>query len=88
MTRAMKAYHIAKAQSPADLPEWLFDERERGVTRIARGRRRDDEEVVREPDVDLLLGTTLRGLLAGLPVLRVELRERLGRRGRVEWPVL
>ncbi|KAI0646978.1 hypothetical protein C8Q79DRAFT_598057 [Trametes meyenii] len=31
LTRAMKAYHIEKARDPADLPEWLFDERERGV---------------------------------------------------------
>ena len=32
----MKAYHIAKAQSPADLPVWLFDERDRGVTSRTR----------------------------------------------------
>ncbi|KXN82078.1 hypothetical protein AN958_03236 [Leucoagaricus sp. SymC.cos] len=25
----MKAYHIAKARDPSDLPVWLFDERER-----------------------------------------------------------
>ncbi|KAI0336454.1 hypothetical protein GY45DRAFT_1238323 [Cubamyces sp. BRFM 1775] len=31
LTRAMKAYHISKARDPSDLPEWLFDERERGV---------------------------------------------------------
>ncbi|KAI0807090.1 hypothetical protein C8Q74DRAFT_34223 [Fomes fomentarius] len=31
LTRALKAYHIDKARDPADLPEWLFDERERGV---------------------------------------------------------
>ena len=31
LTRAMKAYHIDKARDPADLPDWLFDERERGV---------------------------------------------------------
>ncbi|TBU32415.1 hypothetical protein BD309DRAFT_5034 [Dichomitus squalens] len=31
LTRAMKAYHIEKARDPADLPDWLFDERERGV---------------------------------------------------------
>ncbi|KAH9854154.1 hypothetical protein C2E23DRAFT_884257 [Lenzites betulinus] len=31
LTRAMKEYHIAQARSPADLPEWLFDERARGV---------------------------------------------------------
>lgn len=28
----MKAYHIAQASKPSDLPEWLFDERERGLT--------------------------------------------------------
>ncbi|OSD01590.1 hypothetical protein PYCCODRAFT_1445587 [Trametes coccinea BRFM310] len=31
LTRAMKAYHIEKARNPAELPDWLFDERERGV---------------------------------------------------------
>ncbi len=31
LARAMKAYHIDKARDPADLPDWLFDERERGV---------------------------------------------------------
>ncbi|KAI0831226.1 hypothetical protein BC628DRAFT_1336361 [Trametes gibbosa] len=31
LTRAMKEYHIAQARNPSDLPEWLFDERERGV---------------------------------------------------------
>ncbi|KAI0748043.1 hypothetical protein C8Q80DRAFT_1270491 [Daedaleopsis nitida] len=30
LTRALKAYHIEKARDPADLPDWLFDERERG----------------------------------------------------------
>ncbi|KAF9451068.1 hypothetical protein P691DRAFT_808910 [Macrolepiota fuliginosa MF-IS2] len=34
LTQAMKAYHIAKAQDPSDLPEWLFDERERRVANI------------------------------------------------------
>ncbi|KAM5535226.1 hypothetical protein V8D89_011162 [Ganoderma adspersum] len=31
LTRAMKAYHIEKARNPRDLPDWLFDESERGV---------------------------------------------------------
>lgn len=31
LTRVMKAYYIEKARGPADLPEWLFDERERGL---------------------------------------------------------
>ncbi|KIP09116.1 hypothetical protein PHLGIDRAFT_347111 [Phlebiopsis gigantea 11061_1 CR5-6] len=31
LARAMKAYHIGKARHPSDLPEWLFDERDRGV---------------------------------------------------------
>ncbi|KAL5490477.1 hypothetical protein ACEPAI_5310 [Sanghuangporus weigelae] len=31
MTRALKAYHIRKARDRSDLPDWLFDEYERGV---------------------------------------------------------
>jgi len=31
LTKAMKAYHLDRARSPADLPAWLFDEHERGV---------------------------------------------------------
>ena len=37
----MKAYHISKAGSPADLPDWLFDERERGIT----SRLREDDSL-------------------------------------------
>ncbi|KZP24853.1 hypothetical protein FIBSPDRAFT_1041965 [Athelia psychrophila] len=29
LTRAMKAYHLAKARNPTDLPEWLFEDHER-----------------------------------------------------------
>ncbi|KAG2150625.1 uncharacterized protein EDB93DRAFT_325841 [Suillus bovinus] len=29
LTRVMKVYHLAKARHPSDLPDWLFDERER-----------------------------------------------------------
>jgi hypothetical protein len=29
LIRVMKAYHLAKALHPSDLPNWLFDERER-----------------------------------------------------------
>lgn len=29
LIRVMKAYHLAKAHHPSDLPDWLFDERER-----------------------------------------------------------
>ncbi|KAG6854314.1 hypothetical protein C0991_008209 [Blastosporella zonata] len=28
LTRAMKAYHLAKARNPTDLPSWLFEEHE------------------------------------------------------------
>lgn len=40
LTRTMKAYHIAHAQSPSDLPDWLFDERERRVP--SRSSKSDD----------------------------------------------
>ncbi|KAI9445773.1 hypothetical protein F5148DRAFT_971335, partial [Russula earlei] len=46
LTRALKAYHIEKARNPADLPEWLFDERERRPLGPsgARFRHRDDSD--------------------------------------------
>jgi len=31
LTRAMKEYHISKARDPSELPEWLFEERDRGA---------------------------------------------------------
>lgn len=34
----MKAYHIEKAREPSDLPEWLFNDRDRGL------RQRADED--------------------------------------------
>ncbi|KAF7778761.1 hypothetical protein Agabi119p4_3106 [Agaricus bisporus var. burnettii] len=36
LTRAMKAYHTARAQNPSDLPGWLFNERERSVLNVSR----------------------------------------------------
>ncbi|KAF8959047.1 hypothetical protein BDZ97DRAFT_1421503 [Flammula alnicola] len=30
LTRVMRAYHLSKARTPSDLPDWLFSERERG----------------------------------------------------------
>jgi len=52
LTRAMKAYHLEKARDPADLPSWLFDEKERRrpdppapeASRSNRSRRRDDDD--------------------------------------------
>ncbi|KAI0093622.1 hypothetical protein BDY19DRAFT_263307 [Irpex rosettiformis] len=45
ITRALKAYHIAKASRPSDLPAWLFDEKERGLTSrlAASGRQSPDD---------------------------------------------
>jgi len=40
----MKAYHITQAQSPSDLPDWLFDERER---RVANRPSDSDDSLVR-----------------------------------------
>jgi len=31
LTKVMRAYHLSKARTPAELPEWLFSERERGL---------------------------------------------------------
>ncbi|KAJ7273669.1 hypothetical protein B0H12DRAFT_1319700 [Mycena haematopus] len=45
LTRAMKAYHLEKARDPADLPAWLFDEKERRrpEPEPSRSRRRKEE---------------------------------------------
>jgi len=40
----MKAYHITRAQSPSELPDWLFDERERQVANRSSG---SDDSLVR-----------------------------------------
>ncbi|KAI0082706.1 hypothetical protein K474DRAFT_15234 [Panus rudis PR-1116 ss-1] len=49
LTRAMKNYYLAKASDPSDLPEWLFEDRDRGVIgslRVANATpHRDDASV-------------------------------------------
>lgn len=34
----MRKYHLRKAQTLEDLPEWLFDEKERGKIAVLRNR--------------------------------------------------
>ncbi|CAA7271735.1 unnamed protein product [Cyclocybe aegerita] len=36
LTRVMRAYHLSKARTPAELPDWLFSERERGQGGLLR----------------------------------------------------
>jgi len=36
LTRVMRAYHLSKARTPAELPAWLFSERERGQGGLLR----------------------------------------------------
>ncbi|OCH95541.1 hypothetical protein OBBRIDRAFT_536961 [Obba rivulosa] len=43
LTRAMKEYHIAKARDLTDLPEWLFDERERFAGRAKLADRTNEQ---------------------------------------------
>lgn len=43
LTRVMKAYHLSKATSQAELPEWLFTEQERGVRTLGRLSQRTSE---------------------------------------------
>ncbi|KAH8099472.1 hypothetical protein BXZ70DRAFT_226639 [Cristinia sonorae] len=52
LTRAMKEYYINKARDPADLPEWLFEQRDRGALgrlRIANATPEDDDGDLRKP---------------------------------------
>ena len=44
LTKVIKAYHISKASSVADLPDWLFSESERGQTSRSRGPERREPE--------------------------------------------
>lgn len=46
----MKAYHLEKAKSPGDLPEWLFDEHERRVVGGGRDRARQPSSQQRYDD--------------------------------------
>jgi len=55
LTHAMKAYHLAKARDPTDLPTWLFDEHERRAppSRPRNGSRDGDGyEVVEKSFID------------------------------------
>lgn len=44
LTRAMKAYHLQQARSPADLPDWLFEPHERGIRRAAAHPSNDEDD--------------------------------------------
>jgi len=44
LTKALKAYHLAKARSPSDLPPWLFDEHERGGRSRSRAQSEPEHE--------------------------------------------
>jgi hypothetical protein len=50
LTRAMKAYHLEKAQRPSDLPDWLFPESERRAPRGEPDEDRDRPRSRRERD--------------------------------------
>ncbi|KDR81571.1 hypothetical protein GALMADRAFT_135001 [Galerina marginata CBS 339.88] len=42
LTHVMRAYHLSKARTPAELPDWLFNERERGQGGLLRFDTPDD----------------------------------------------
>ena len=39
----MRAYHLSKARTPSELPDWLFSERERGQSGLLRPDARHDD---------------------------------------------
>lgn len=57
----MKAYHIAKARKPSDLPEWLFDERERQVVGEQTQPDDDQSQPSKSPEDGKLSGSNLNG---------------------------
>ncbi|EMD38533.1 hypothetical protein CERSUDRAFT_113713 [Gelatoporia subvermispora B] len=48
LTRALKEYHIAKARDLSELPEWLFDERERRAGRPKFADRSNEKPIAPE----------------------------------------
>ena len=45
MTKALKAYHISKVRDRSELPDWLFNESERGLSKsYHRSRNRGDDD--------------------------------------------
>jgi len=52
LINVMRAYHLSKARTPSELPEWLFSERERGQGGLLRLDLRNEGGQVRaEPDL-------------------------------------
>jgi hypothetical protein len=51
ITRALKAYHLEKAKDPSELPDWLFNERERGVKRSTGGRNDNADAKAGPPEI-------------------------------------
>ncbi|KAH8117466.1 hypothetical protein DFH11DRAFT_1504238 [Phellopilus nigrolimitatus] len=45
VTRVLKAYYLNSARDRSDLPDWLFDEHERGVVKGSQDIRRDEDHV-------------------------------------------
>lgn len=60
LTRALKVYHLGKARDPTELPDWLFDERERGLRVTTRKRTPTGDGNLAEQD------------LSDLPVTRAD----------------
>jgi hypothetical protein len=57
----MKAYHLAQAQKPSDLPEWLFEPHERGMRTpwggVAADNGNDGGDVSRTPSAPMQVET-------------------------------
>jgi len=52
LTRVMRAYHLSKARTPAELPDWLFSERERGQGGLLRFDKSDSPNDRRQARTD------------------------------------
>jgi len=66
LTRALKAYHLEKARDPTELPDWLFDERERGLRGTTWSHTLADEGTYARQDVNEVPGTRVDVPTGGL----------------------
>ncbi|KAL5511827.1 hypothetical protein ACEPAH_5045 [Sanghuangporus vaninii] len=84
ITRALKAYHISKARDRSDLPDWLFDEHERGVGNRTQhsARYEDRSEYDDTGPVMRTRGHGFRDIYDGVAASSAS--ETRGARGRVE----
>lgn len=69
LTKVMREYHLRKARTPAELPDWLFSERERGKGGLMRSESHSDQRQEKQPLSQIQPVETRRGRHDGIAAL-------------------